>query len=516
VYFLKIKIIIQRKPMKHAAEIKLCIKSIISPIDERLYGSFIEHMGRAIYTGIYEPGHPASNKYGFRQDVIDFIRSLKIPVIRYPGGNFVSSYHWEDGTGPKESRPVRLDPAWLAVDNNHIGTNEFMDFLKLINARPMLAVNLGTRGAQDAANLLEYCNYPRGTYYSNLRISHGYPAPHNVSLWCLGNEMDGSWQICAKTAEEYGRLACETAKLMKRIDPDIELIACGSSFREIPTFGEWERTVLRHTYDYVDYISLHTYYTNTDNDIPSFLASNVKMHSFIREVADICEEIKVEKDSKKDIKLSFDEWNVWYHFQKDCTQPPKWIQARPIEEELYNFADALLVGSMLITLINNADVVKIACLAQLVNTIAPIMTKPRGPAWVQTTYYPFMYTSLYGRGIALKAELETPTYTCNIRGDIPFIDCAAVLSKDGDELTLFLVNKNIEQDISCKVNLPETSGTNIIEWITLSGYKLDDVNTAAHAPVKPVRHQGATVSAKDVFFTLPGASWNMLRFRLNS
>lgn len=500
--------------MELAAEIKLCAKAVISPIDERLYGSFIEHMGRAIYTGIYEPSHMTSNRNGFRQDVIDLIRPLNIPIIRYPGGNFVSGYRWEDGVGPKDTRPVRRDLAWLAIEPNHVGTNEFMDYLKFINAQPMLAVNLGTRGAQDAANLLEYCNSPGGTYYSDLRIAHGYPTPHNVKLWCLGNEMDGPWQICGKTAEEYGRLACETAKMMKWMDPDIELVVCGSSFRGMPTFGEWERTVLRHTYEHVDYLSLHTYYTNTENDVPSFLASNIRMDRFIREVAAICAEIKAEKGVEKDIGLSFDEWNVWYHFRKEGKQPQKWIEARPIEEEIYDFADALLVGSMLITLINNADVVKIACLAQLVNAIAPIMTEPQGRAWVQTTYYPFLCTSQNGRGTALKIELDAPTYVCNVGEIVPFIDCAAVLSEKGDELTLFLVNKNLEQDIPCKIALSDFSCESVIEWITLSGYALDAVNTAEHAPVQPTHRQGAIVTAKDIAFTLPKASWNMLRFRI--
>lgn len=502
--------------MKLAAEIKLCTESTISPIDERLYGSFIEHMGRAIYTGIYEPDHPSSKEDGFRRDVVNLIKPLKIPIIRYPGGNFVSGYRWEDGIGCKDSRPVRLNLAWSAIETNQVGTNEFMDFLNLINARPMLSVNLGTRGAQDAANLLEYSNYPGGTYYSDLRIAHGYPEPHDVRVWCLGNEMDGPWQICAKTSEEYGRLACETAKMMKMIDSEIELVACGSSFHEIPTFGEWERTVLRHTYEYIDYLSLHAYYMNMDNDIPSFLASNIKMDHFIKEVAAICSEIKMEKDGKKDIKLSFDEWNVWYHFKKDCVQPPKWILARPIEEEIYDFTDALLVGSMLITLINNADTVKIACLAQLVNTIAPIMTEPQGRAWAQTTYYPFMYTSIYGRGTALKADLKAPAYNCNAVKDVPFIDCAAVYSKNRDEITLFLVNKNLEENIPCKLTLSEVSCSDIIEWVTLKGYKPDDVNTAAHAPVKPVvHHEEVNITAKNISFTLPKASWNMLRFHLN-
>lgn len=493
------------------ARINLNANDVISVIDDRLYSSFIEHMGRAVYTGIYEPEHPSAQENGFRTDVIDLIRPLCIPVIRYPGGNFVSGYIWEDGIGPKASRPVRPELAWFAIEPNQVGTNEFMDFLKLVDAKPMLAVNLGTRGAQDAANLLEYCNFPGGTYYSDMRISHGYTQPHNVKLWCLGNEMDGPWQICAKTAEEYGRLACETAKMMKWIDPDIELVVCGSSFREMPTFGDWEKTVLRHTYEHVDYLSLHTYYTNNDEDLPAFLANNVRMDAFIKEIAGICEEIKKEKKTDKDIYLSFDEWNVWYHFKKECEEPQKWIQARPIEEELYNFADALLVGSMMTTLINNSDVVKIACLAQLINTIAPIMTEPQGRAWLQTTYYPFLYTSKYGRGTALKTDISAPLYNCASGNDISFLDCAAVLNKTGNELSLFIINKNLKDDIPCKLQFSGFTCQHIIEWTALDGYSPNTVNTAESTPVKPQLKSGTVVTTNEVELVLPKFSWNMLR-----
>ncbi len=500
--------------MKQAI-IELNTNHIISPIDDRLFGSFIEHMGRAVYTGIYEPGHPSANKDGFRQDVIDLIKPLNIPVIRYPGGNFVSGYQWEDGVGPKEQRPVRPELAWLALETNQVGTNEFMDFLSEVKAAPMLAVNLGTRGPQDAANLLEYCNFSGGTHYSDMRIAHGCPQPHNVKLWCLGNEMDGPWQICAKTADEYGRAACETAKMMKWLDPDVELVVCGSSFREMPTFGEWERTVLRHTYEHVDYLSLHTYYTNMNGDVPSFLASNVRMGSFIKEVSAICAEIKAEKQTEKDIYLSFDEWNVWYHFKKDCQEPPKWMEARPVEEELYDFADALLVGSMLITLINHSDVVKIACLAQLVNTIAPIMTEPNGRCWVQTIYYPFLYTSQNGRGTALHAEVQAPAYHCAVGSDIPYIDCAAVLSKDADEIVLFIVNKSLDEDIACTVNMSGIECTDVLEWVSLAGHTPGEVNTADDSPVQPLHSDDAAIESNRCTLTLSKASWNMLRVKIN-
>ena len=499
--------------MTGAAVIKLSAKAVIAPIDDRLFGSFIEHMGRAVYTGIYEPTHASAGADGFRQDVIRLIQQLHVPCIRYPGGNFVSGYRWEDGVGPLADRPVRPDLAWFALEPNQVGTNEFMEFLRQVGATPMLAVNLGTRGAQDAANLLEYCNFSGGTYYSDLRIAHGFPEPHNIKLWCLGNEMDGPWQICGKTAEEYGRLACETAKLMKWLDPDIELVACGSSFQQMPTFGEWERTVLRHTYDHIDYLSLHSYYTNMEGDIRSFLASNVSMDAFIKDVATICRQIKAEKKSSRDVYLSFDEWNVWYHFRKDGQEPARWIQARPIEEEHFDFADALVVGSLLTTLINNSDVVKIACLAQLVNVIAPIMTEPGGAAWVQTIYYPFMYTSLYGRGTALKVDLASPSYACAVDGAVPCIDCAAVVSAQGDELRLFIVNKDLEQDLPCQINLAGFTPSKVIEWVTMAGYELAACNTAEDARVQPSQREDAVITGQDVIFTLPRASWNMLRLK---
>ncbi|MBQ9993137.1 MAG: alpha-N-arabinofuranosidase, partial [Clostridia bacterium] len=468
-----------------------------------------------VYTGFFEPGHEKANDKGFRQDVEELIRPLNVSHIRYPGGNFLSGYRWEDGVGPKEERPVRRELAWFAIEPNEVGTNEYIDFCREVGCEPMMAVNLGTRGPQDATNLLEYCNVPGGTYYSDLRRSHGYEEPHNIKLWCLGNEMDGPWQICRKTAEEYGRVACETAKMMKWMDDSIELVACGSSFRTMPTYGTWEETVLRHCYEHIDYLSLHQYYQDLDGDVPNFLARNVEMGEFIREVADICRKIKEEKGSDKDVYLSFDEWNVWYHFQKDCEMPEKWIKARPIEEELFDFADTLLVGSMLITLINNSDVVKIACLAQLINVIAPIMTEPNGRAWVQTIYYPFLYSSVYGRGTALAAQVDSPTYSCSVSDKTPFLDCAAVLSKEEDYITLLMVNKNLFGDtIDCSIDLDGYKLAGIEDWVSLHGYAHNEVNTADSAPVEPVKMEGAVIDGNTVTAALPSGSWNMIRVKL--
>lgn len=498
--------------MQHA-NVTLRPENTISAIDRRLYSSFIEHMGRAVYSGIYEPEHPAANADGFRQDVLALIKPLHVSHIRYPGGNFLSGYRWEDGVGEKAARPVRPDLAWFAIEPNQVGTDEFMAFLEQAGASPMLAVNLGTRGPQDAANLLEYCNFPGGTYYSDMRIHNGHAAPYGVKLWCLGNEMDGPWQICAKTAEEYGRIAAETAKMMKWLDPSIELVACGSSYRSMPSFGAWERTVLTHCYEHVDYLSLHQYYQNNDGDIPSFLARNNDMDAFIKEVAAICREVKAQKQGDKDIYLSFDEWNVWYHYQKAQKQADRWVVARPIEEEDYDFADALLVGSMLITLINNADVVKIACLAQLVNALAPIMTEPGGRAWVQTTYYPFLYTANYGHGTALRAEVSCARYDCAAGGNIPYLDCAAAYDEPAGGLALFFVNKHLEEDMRITVNCAGFGITACEEWQCLSGFCMAETNSAKSAPVQPEARNGAEYNDDKLTLTLPKASWSMVRLK---
>jgi alpha-N-arabinofuranosidase len=490
--------------------------SVISDIDKRIYGSFIEHMGRAIYTGIYEPGHPKADAEGFRTDVLEFVKDLNIPLIRYPGGNFVSGYRWEDGIGPRESRKKRLDLAWFTIEPNAIGLNEFSSWLTKAGAEMMQAVNLGTRGAQEAQDLIEYCNYPSGTYWSDLRISHGHTEPYGVKLWCLGNEMDGPWQICGKTADEYGRLAYETAKVMKWVDPGIELVACGSSNAYMPTYKTWEETVLGYTYEYADYLSLHSYYRNDDGDTPSFLASGMEMDRLIKEVAGICERVRISKKSAKKLYLSFDEWNVWYHCHNDKIEVPKWVQPRPIEEEQYNFEDALVVGSLINSLINNADVVKIACLAQLVNTLAPIATVPGGSTFRHTTYYPFLYASRFGRGKALRADLECPAYSCRTFEKVPYVDAAVVLNENEGEIVFYLVNRSIEDDMEFRCALGGLKPRDVLEWVSMEGYGLKAGNTAsAPLSVIPRERTGARLAGGQVAVNLSKASWNMIRIKLN-
>lgn len=485
----------------------------VGEVDKRIYGSFVEHLGRSIYGGIYEPDHPEADEMGFRKDVISLVKELNIPIIRYPGGNFVSGYNWEDGIGPKEQRPRRLELAWRTIETNQVGTNEFASWAKKVGAEVMMAINLGTRGVDAARNIVEYCNHPGGTYWSDLRRSHGYEVPHKIKTWCLGNEMDGPWQIGHKTAHEYGRIACEAAKVMKWVDPDIELVACGSSNIEMPTFGEWEATVLDHTYDHVDFVSLHQYYGNRDNDTPNFLARTMDMDIFIKSVASICDYIKAKKRSKKTINLSFDEWNVWFHSNEADKKIEPWSIAPPQLEDIYTFEDALLVGSMLITLIRNADRVKMACMAQLVNVIAPIMTENGGAAWRQTIFYPYMHASLYGRGTALNPVITSPVYDTKEYSDVPYLDATAVMNEEKEELVIFAVNRHMEDPLVLECDLRSFSGYEVAEHIVLEHEDIKARNTRDNPyNVVPALRQDTKVVDGRLTVSLKNLSWNVIRF----
>ncbi|WP_208422693.1 arabinosylfuranosidase ArfA [Latilactobacillus fragifolii] len=490
----------------------------IAKIDERIYGSFIEQLGRAVYTGIYQPEHPSADEDGFRSDVIAAIKQLNVPLIRYPGGNFLSQYRWEDGIGPKNQRPTRLDIAWRELETNQFGLHEFIDWSKKVNSVPNMAVNLGTRGIQEAADLVEYCNFPGGTYLSDLRQKNGAKEPFAIKTWCLGNEMDGLWEIGAKTAFEYAHLANETAKAMKRVDDTIELVACGSSSMDNPTFGSWEETVLEECYDNIDYLSLHRYYGYYNDDDPSeldnFLAKNVDLDAFIKGVVAMCDAIKARKRSKKTINLSFDEWNVWYHSNDADTQVSSWQVGPHLLEDVYNFEDALLVGSLLITLLKNADRVKIACLAQLVNVIAPIMTDTNGGTWLQSIFYPFMQVSNYGKGVVLTPHVESETYNSREFNNVPYLDTIATYDSTNQTITIFAENKHQHDAIDFSIDFDTLKLKEVIQSTQFSGYAPKDDNRDGKmnlAPLTAVNLDDCHINA-----TLKPLSWNMIQVSVDS
>lgn len=492
------------------ASLKVDLKSGISEIDDRLYGSFIEHLGRAVYGGIYQPGHQSADGDGYRTDVLELVRELDVPIIRYPGGNFVSGYNWEDGVGEMSSRPVRLDLAWFSVEDNSVGLNEFQKWLDKTGSSMMYAINLGTRGVDEARSIVEYANHPGGTWYSDLRRKHGREKPYGIKTWCLGNEMDGPWQIGAKTAAEYGRLATECAKVMKWTDDSIELVACGSSNKDMPTFGAWETEILEHTYEHIDYLSLHSYYGNKENDPASYLTRNLDMGDFIKTVVAICDSTKGRKRLSKQINLSFDEWNVWYHTLESDKEIQRWSSAPPLLEDAYNFEDALLVGGLLITLIKNSDRVKIACLAQLVNVIAPIMTDPVSGAWRQTIYYPYLHASRYGRGRALHVDVCCPKYDCEARTDVGCLDSVAVLDEKNGCVTVFVLNRSLTEDLEAEFTIAGASG--VSEYIRLACNDLKTVNSLSSQPVKPQNVPHGGMDGETFRTVIPKVSWNVLRF----
>lgn len=488
---------------------------VIADVDSRLFGGFAEHLGRHIYSGIYEPGHPTADENGFRQDVLELVRELDMPIMRYPGGNFVSGYRWEDGVGPKEKRPSRLDLAWGALEPNTFGTNEFMDWCHKVGTAPMMAVNLGSRGPEAAQALVEYCNHPGGTEWSDMRRSHGYAEPHHVKVWCLGNEMDGPWQMCQKTAWEYGRIATEAAKLMKWTDPTIETVLCGSSGRTMRTFGRWEWEALHEAYDQTDYLSLHTYYGNTTDDTPGFLAQPDTMADFIRETVALCDAVRATKKASRKINLSFDEWNVWNQTSDLVDTGEKWTMARPQLEQAYNMEDALVVGGMLLTLLTHADRVKIGCMAQVVNAIAPIMTEPGGRAWKQSIFYPFASASRLGRGTVLETIMQAPEYHSKTREDVPIAKAASVV--DSNSLTIFALNRDPEgQPITLTGSLRRFPKAHAVRHTVLSHPDLKAVNAADRPDTIAPRMADKTPVIDHESFTaiLPPYSWNVIHFSL--
>lgn len=484
---------------------------VISEVDKRLYGSFIEHLGRAVYTGIYEPGHPAADKLGFREDVLRLVQKMDVPIVRYPGGNFVSGFLWEDSIGPVNERPHRLDLAWKTTETNAVGLHEFAAWAKKAHTDIMYAVNLGTRGPADARNVVEYANHKGGSYWSDLRRKNGAEEPFDIKLWCLGNEMDGPWQMGAKTPYEYGRIANEAAKVMKWTDDTIEVVACGSSNTSIKTFGHWEYQMLMECYENVDYVSLHRYYGNPHNDTRDFLASTMDLDNFIKTVASICDAVKGTKHAKKQINLSLDEWNVWYHSNEQDQQLYKrepWGQALPLLEDIYNFEDALLVGLMLITMLKNADRVKIGCLAQLVNVIAPIMTRPGGGAWAQTIFYPMMQASTMGRGKSLQPILTCDKHDTKHFTDVPDVDAAAVMNDDGS-VTVFAVNRDLSEGVTLGCDFRSFGDMRVVSHSVLHHDDMKAVNTEEHpCEVLPV---DVPAPRKGEDIVLPAASWNVIR-----
>ncbi len=486
---------------------------VIGAVDKRLYGSFVEHLGRVVYDGLYEPGHHNADEQGFRKDVIDAVRKANVSIVRYPGGNFVSGYRWTDGIGPVSERKRRLDLAWSKIETNEVGIDEFADWVKKAGVELMATVNLGTGTPQEAGEMVEYCNLPSGTYWSDLRRKNGHVDPHQVKLWCLGNEMDGDWQIGQLTAEDYGKKALQAARIMKWTDPSIELVACGSCSPGMATYPDWDRVVLEYTYDTVEYVSLHRYYAydfdhsllNPDKEDQGDIAYfPVDLQEYLRTVISAADYVKTKKHSRKTIHISFDEWNIISGF-------------KPAPEETgevkstFTLRDVLLYGAILCTFLQNADRVKVACQALLVNAGGLFVTKKGGALALAPVFYPFQMMARYGQGVALQDRVSCPLVQTSHHGSVPAMRTAAVFNEQDGSLNVFIVNFDGEEDTAVKMDFRAFGNVQMIEHAVISG-DLGAASTAADT-LAPVQRGVQQVTGGMVDVVIPKSSWNMLRFK---
>jgi alpha-N-arabinofuranosidase len=492
---------------QHSARVLLDTERTIAPISPLLFGGFAEHMGRCVYGGIYDPASPHADEQGLRRDVLDALRAIGYTTIRYPGGNFLSGYRWQDGVGPKEKRPQRRDLAWQSVETNQFGTDEFMGFCQTLGAAPMLGVNLGTGTIEDAAALVEYCNAPVGTRFADMRAANGQREPYGVPLWCLGNEMDGPWQIGHLDALSYAKKAREAAKMMRWHDPSIKLVLCGSSTTTMPTYPEWDRIALEHCYDQVDYLAMHYYAGNWDGDTPSYLALARHFEEHIDTLAATIRYVRALRRSTHEVLLSLDEWNVWY---KDRSGRGGWQIAPPLSEELYNLEDALVVAQWLNVFLRRADVLKIACLAQIVNTISPLTT--RGDALLrQTTYYPLLLVSRLARGVALDALVSSPHHETLKCGEVPLLDVAASYEAEAGRGAIFVVNRSLNETVATEFVWHGAAPQRVVSVHQIAGEDPKAVNTFdAPEAIVPVALAGGRVDAGRFGLRLPPLSFTVL------
>jgi alpha-N-arabinofuranosidase len=489
---------------------------VIAKIDEKVFGSFVEPLGRCIYHGLYEPGHPKADGKGFRRDVLEYTRALNLTLNRFPGGNYTSTYRWEDSVGPREKRPKRADPAWYCIETNEFGLNEFVEWSKLNGSGIMMTVNLCTRGILEAMDVLEYCNFPGGTSWSELRASHGYREPHNIKYWCLTNEIDGPWQVGHTSGAAYGALAREASRGMKRLDRTIKTVLAGSSNPGMPTFPAFDAAALEASYNDVDYLSIHHYLSNTKGDTPNYLAKPLGTEQFFLDAIAAIDHVKAKLRSKHQVNISFDEYNTWHGVAETDDERHEgkfWTAAPALLEDNYTQEDAIALGGMLIAILRHTDRIEIACLSELCNCISHLRTSNGGGVWVLPPYYAYLHFSKYGRGTSLAARIDSPKYDSTGYDGVPYLDAAAVLGDDGG-LTVFAINRSLDEDLPLELTLRGFEDLQVEEHIVLESGNPRDTNTEQEPDrVKPRSRGGASIEGPGVSALLPKLSWNVIRLK---
>jgi len=501
------------------ARIKIDIDRTIGEVDSMLYGNFLEHLGRAVYGGAYDPDSPEADEDGFRKDVIKAARELNVTQLRYPGGNFVSNYHWLDGVGPE--RIPRMELAWHRLETNEFGTNEFMQFVNKIGAKPYFAVNMGSGTMTEAQRWVEYTNVKEGPYYAELRKKHGYEEPWNIKYWSLGNEMDGFWQIGHLNAEDYSKKARETAKVMRLTDPSIKLIAAGSSnFRPGANPMEWNRKVLEELKDVVDYLALHIYVGNPNDNYYNFMSTPLVLEERTKIVKGLIREVmsRANRGDRPPIKIAWDEWNVWYR-----ARAGEAMSGDRALEEHYNLEDALVVSGFLNAFVRNADVVKMANMAQLVNVIAPMFTN-KNDLYKQTIYYPLQLFSEYTYGTSLDVFVDSDSYDTDQfyiglgesqtqQKNVPYLDVSATY-KDNGEVIINVLNRHKDQAITTDIISQKGTFSGPFEVYEVNGPDIKAKNNFDETKVKTEQKSAINASGTEITYSFPPHSYTLLKGKI--
>ena len=451
------------------ARIKVDPDRTLGRLDRRVFGGFIEHLGRCVYGGVFDEGSPLSDERGYRRDVLEAARGLRVPILRWPGGNFVSGYHWTDGVGPREERPRKTELAWFTEESNRFGTDEFVEYCRLLGAEPYICVNMGTGTIDEAQAWVEYCNGTGDTYWANLRRQNGHEEPYGVKYWGLGNEMYGEWQIGALEAEDYVKKAREFAKVMKWTDPGIELVSCGLS-----GLTDWDRLVVEKLAPFVDYHSVHIY-TGSDDHWSNVLAPH-QADRALRTVRATIDRARYEGRIEHPIHVAYDEWNVWFRERAAETQL----------EERYNLSDALAVATYLNVFARNCETVKIANLAQMVNVIAPIRTS-EDDLFLQTIYHPLRLCAEHMQPVVLDAYVECEKHTLQDEasswphrvadmGPFDVLDVSATRDESGRDLTLVVVNRDPDREARTTIHLTDAAFDGTVTAYEVTGEEPGSTN----------------------------------------
>jgi alpha-L-arabinofuranosidase len=449
----------------------------LGQLDRNIFGGFAEHLERCIYGGIYDPSSVLADERGFRTDVMAALRRLQMPLIRYPGGNFVSGYRWMDGVGPRYKRPARVDMAWNTIESNQFGTNEFIEFCRAVDTEPYLVVNCGDGDSREARDWVEYCNSDKDTELADLRRHHGYGAPHNVKYWGIGNEVDGPWQIGFKTPQEYARAATEFGKVMKWADPSIKLIASGVCNWDAQDFVERGQLLMEQAGHLIDYLGVHWYVDNNSNDFATYMTLSELFEARLSGYEGLIRAVQVERKLTHPVYIAVDEWNVWH-------KSPTGVVA----ETIYNLEDALVVAMHFNAFIRHAQSVKMATIAQIVNVLAPIFTKPDG-MFLQTIFHPFELYSRFAGSTALNVHWDGDTFSAGEFTGLRTLDVSATLSADQRQLSLFIVNRSEHNALETEIKLAQGSINGMVQVFTVNGADIKTENSFAQ-PGQVIAREG--------------------------